>query len=204
MRTEKADRHHQRLFGLGLPLFDGKVKGNDLVIDMNSEEHELVLVVVGLDLAQIVATQQLDGLSATGRLDGYIPLTITANGVRVTEGKIVAQQQGGRIQYTPTGGTAEIEQSAVGSEFLFRIIEDLNYHSLNIDVNYEEDGEMEMKLAIKGVSPKVDEQRPVHFNLNLQQNVLKLLQGLRYAEGVSEDIDRNVQKNFRNRKNPVN
>ena len=65
-------------------------------------------------------------------------------------------------------------------------------------------GEMELVLALKGMSPKVDKKRPVHFNLNLQQNVLKLLRGLRYAEGLSEDIDRNVQKYFSNKGNPVN
>ena len=147
---------------------------------------------------------RIEGLSATGKLDGYIPVTITSKGIKVSEGKIVAQKKGGRIQYTPAQGTAEIEKSAVGSELVFRILKDLNYDSLVIVANYEEDGEMDMKFAIKGISPHVDDLRPVHFNLNLQQNVLKLLQGLRYAEGLSSDIDRNVQKYFRKRKIPVN
>ena len=89
-----------------------------------------------------------------------------------------------------------MEKSVVGSEFVFRIIENLDYDSLKIDVDFAEDGEMEMKLSIKGMSPKVDTKRPVHFNLNIQQNVLKLLQGLRYAEGLSEEIDKKMQKNF--------
>ncbi len=186
-----------RVNGLSLSLFDGKIRGNGLEIDLNNDEHELVLVVVGLDLAQVVAMQKLGGLTATGRLDGYIPVTITNNGITITGGKIVAQQQGGYIHYRPAGGTAEIEKSAVGSEFVFRIIEDLDYNSLSIDVDYDEDGEMEMKLAIKGMSPKVDANRPVHFNFNLQQNVLKLLRGIRYAEGISEGIDKNVQRRFR-------
>lgn len=192
------------LNSLRLPMFNGDVKGNDLVIDMNDKRHDLVLVVVGLDVAEIIAMQQIEGLSATGKLDGYIPLTITSKGIKVSEGKIVAQKKGGRIQYTPAEGTAEIEKSAVGSELVFRILKDLNYDSLVIVANYEEDGEMDMKFSIKGISPNVDERRPVHFNLNLQQNVLKLLQGLRYAEGLSSDIDRNVQKYFRKRKIPVN
>ncbi|NOY15886.1 MAG: hypothetical protein GXP23_02935 [Gammaproteobacteria bacterium] len=183
--------------GLSLSLLDGKVEGNGLKIDLNNDKHELVLVVVGLDLARVVALQQLDGLSATGRLDGYIPVTITNKGIKITKGKIVAQPQGGYIHYRPKGGTSEIEKSAMGSEFVFRIIEDLNYNSLNVDVDYDEDGEMEMKLGIKGISPKVDANRPIHFNLNLQQNVLKLLQSLRYSEGLSKDIDKNVQKHFR-------
>ena len=113
---------------LKMSLFDGMVKGNDLDFDLNSDNNELILVVVGLDMGQIVALQQLDRLSASGRLDGYIPVTITANGIKVSEGKIVAQQQGGQIQYIPAGGTADIEQSAVGSELLFKIRRLLAHH----------------------------------------------------------------------------
>ena len=80
----------------------------------------------------------------------------------------------------------------------------MQYESLTVDVEYQEDGEMEMLLSVKGISPNLDKQRPVHFNQNLQQNVLKLLQGLRYAEGLSKDIDRNVQEYFRKQKNTVN
>ncbi|MEA1889405.1 MAG: YdbH domain-containing protein [Pseudomonadota bacterium] len=193
-----------KINGLNMSLLDGNVKGNGLEVDLNNSKHELVLVVVGLDLAQIVAMQQVEGLSATGRLDGYVPVTISENGIKITKGKIVAQQPGGKIQYKPAGGTAEMEKSAVGSEFVFRILEDLDYNSLNIDVDYSEDGEMELMLLVRGMSPKVDTKRPVHFNLNLQQNVLKLLQALRYADDLSEDIDKNLQKHFRNSKNPVN
>lgn len=202
--TKNGDLPLLTMNNLRFSLLGGKVVGNDVDIDLNSDIHNMVLVVVGLDLAQIVALQQVDGLSATGRIDGYVPITITTEGVRVTDGKIVSQPQGGQINYAPAGGTAEIEKSAIGSEFVFRIIEDLNYDSLVIDINYQESGEMETMLALKGMSPNVDKKRPVHFNLNLQQNVLKLLRGLRYAEGLSEDIDRNVQKYFRKQQNPVN
>lgn len=202
--TKNGDLPLLTMNKLSLSLLGGKVVGNDVDIDLNSDTHSMVLVVVGLDLAQIVALQQVEGLSATGLIDGYVPITITSEGVKITDGKIVSQPQGGKINYAPAGGTVEIEKSAIGSEFVFRIIQDLNYDSLVIDVNYDESGEMEMMLALKGMSPKVDKNRPVHFNLNLQQNVLKLLRGLRYAEGLSEDIDRNVQKYFRKQKNPVN
>ena len=43
-----------------------------------------------------------------------------------------------------------MEKSVIGSEFVFRILENLDYDSLKIDVDYAEDGEMEMKLGIKG------------------------------------------------------
>ena len=139
----------------------------------------------------------MDGLSASGRLDGYIPVYLEKDGIIVRKGKIVNQPPGGYIRYKPPGGSAEMEKSAIGSEMVFRIIEDLRYHSISADVDYQANGDLDLSLAIRGKSPRYDSARPVHFNLTLQQNLVKLLQGLRYAEGLSKDIDRNVQQNFR-------
>ena len=60
----------------------------DLDIDLNADEHEMVLVVDSLDLAQIVAhASKWTGWSATGRLDGYIPVTLTGNsGLKIVKG----------------------------------------------------------------------------------------------------------------------
>ena len=118
-----------------MSVFDGKITGNDLTYDLNKDENSLILVAVGLDLSQVVSMQQVDGLTATGRLDGYIPVTITKNGIQIDKGKIVAQAPGGEIHYQPAGGTGEMEKSAVGSEFVFRILEDLDYNALNIDID---------------------------------------------------------------------
>ena len=64
--TQSGDLPIVTMNNLSLSVLGGKVVGNDVDIDLNSEKHNLVLVVVGLDLAQIVALQQVDGLSATG------------------------------------------------------------------------------------------------------------------------------------------
>jgi hypothetical protein len=188
-----------RVNNLVLPLLGGQVKGNDLYFDMNAENQELIFIVEGLDLVQIIALQQLEGLSASGRLDGYVPISISSKGVNIAEGRVTAQDQGGRIQYTPVGGT-EASLSVPGSDLVLQILEDLYYDSLDIDVNYDENGELDMKLAIKGISPQVDARRPIHFNLSLQQNLLTLLKGLRYAKGINDDIDRNVHKYFSEQK----
>jgi hypothetical protein len=185
------------LNAVGMKVLGGEIRGNDITIDLNSPDNEFVLVVDGLDMEKLVELQNVEGLSASGRLDGYIPVYIEKDGVVVRDGKIVNQPPGGFIRYKPPGGSAEMEKSALGSEMVFRIIEDLRYHSISADVDYQANGDLDLSLAIQGNSPKYDSERPVHFNLNLQQNLIKLLQGLRYAEGLSNEIDRNVQQNFR-------
>jgi len=181
---------------LQMRLLDGMLTGERLRLDLNAQQQDFELKVRGLDLAQLVALQKMEGLSASGRLDGVIPLRISPQGVTIRDGRIFAETQGGRIQYHPSTAVDASKESVPGSDRVLQVLEDLRYDTLDIGVDYSEQGDLQMQLALKGISPGVDPRRPVHFNLTLEQNLLTLLQGLRYAEGINRDIDRNVQKHF--------
>lgn len=185
---------------LKLLLLDGKVSASTLEMDLNADQQNLTLTFDNLDLAKIIAVQQLDGLSATGRLDGTVPLRISPKGIKITDGRIATREPGGNIQYHLAGDTAKTGTLMPGTDLVLNILEDLNYDSLSAAIDYEENGMLRMQLTIKGKSPQVDANRPIHFNLNLEQNLLTLLKGLRYAEGINDDIDKNVQKYFSEQK----
>lgn len=184
---------------LGLSVLQGRISADPMLMDMNFDDQNLMLNIEGLNLQQIIAMQQLEGLTASGLLDGYMPVTLSADGVNVIDGRINARAPGGRIQYTPQDAT-DISSAAPGTELLMKILQDLNYHSMDVVVDYADDGEMDMQLSIKGLSPQVDTDRPVHFNLSLQQNLLTLLQSLRYVEGINNHIDKDVQDYYKQRK----
>lgn len=184
---------------LQMNLLAGKVTGDDIKYDLNSERNQFDLEISGLDLSAVVAMQQVEGLQATGLMDGRIPVHINKDGLAVTNGALHARPPGGRIQYSPVGGTQDMEQAAPGTNIVFEILEDLNYHTLETGVSYTPDGDLTLNLAIKGRSPKLDKKRPVHFNLNLEQNVLQLLRSLRIAEDIDSVLDKNVQDYFKSR-----
>ncbi len=185
-----------RLKDARVSLLKGQITADPVLLNMNYETQAMVLNAEGLDLAEIVDLQQLDGLDVSGRLDGHIPLTIGAEGASIVAGKVSAEVPGGYIRYQPLSSDINIGSASSESELLMRVLEDLEYNKLDIDVNYEQDGQLDMLLSIKGMSPNVDAKRPVHFNLSLQQNLLTLLRGLRYVDGINENIDRSVQNYF--------
>ncbi|HBE93770.1 MAG TPA: hypothetical protein DDW55_15125 [Gammaproteobacteria bacterium] len=182
---------------LQMKLLEGEVTGNYIKYDLNTDNNDFKLDVSGLDLAAVVAMQQVEGLQATGLMDGQMPVHIGKDGLTVLNGDLHVQPPGGRIQYTPEGGTHEMEQAAPGTNIVFEILEDLNYHTMDTGVNYTPNGSLTLSLAIKGKSPKLDKKRPVHFNLNLEQNVLQLLRSLRIAEDIDSILDKNVQDYFK-------
>ena len=53
-----------------------------------------------------------------------------------------------------------------------------------------------ISLRLEGTSPELDTSRPVHLNINTEQNLLSLLKSLRYAEGISANIDRKVRRQY--------
>jgi hypothetical protein len=63
-----------------------------------------------------------------------------------------------------------------------------NYHftELESDVEYKPDGQLELRLALKGKSPELNTSRPVHVNLTLEQNVLELLKSLQMVNTIEE------------------
>jgi hypothetical protein len=90
-----------------------------------------------------------------------------------------------------------MQQAAPGTNIVFEILEDLTYHTLETKVNYAPDGNLILNLAIRGISPKLDEKRPIHFNLNLEQNVVQLLKSLRIADDIDDVLDKNVQDYYK-------
>jgi hypothetical protein len=182
---------------LVMQLLDGNVSGQNIQFDFNTDYNEFDLQVSGLNLATTVAMQQIEGLQASGLMDGTIPVFLDEQGLRVINGELGARPPGGQIRYTPDGGTEEMQQAAPGTNIVFEILEDLTYHTLETKVNYAPDGNLILNLAIRGMSPRLDEKRPIHFNLNLEQNVLQLLKSLRIADDIDDVLDKNVQDYYK-------
>jgi hypothetical protein len=67
---------------------------------------------------------------------------------------------------------------------------------MNVFPEYQPDGTLKLRLEIKGNNLLVENGRPIHLNLNLEQNVLQLLESLRYVDGLSGTIDEKVQQLF--------
>ena len=50
-----------------------------------------------------------------------------------------------------------------------------------------------MRLEIRGNNPEVEQGRPINVNINLEQNLLKLRESVRYTDGLNDEIDEKVR-----------
>ncbi len=179
----------QRLYG---EIFGGSFSANDLVYDLNKSANHFKIKATNIDLAEIVKTQRLDDIVATGRIDGIIPVEINENGVFIQDGAFINDVRNGTIRYNPATGTEQLKQNPI-TGIALDALKDFRYSHLSAGVDYTPDGRLTINLQLKGTSPALNTSRPVHLNINTEQNLLSLLKSLRYAQGVSEKIDKKVR-----------
>ena len=145
----------------------GALRTGGLVIDPSAARHDFTLEVAGVDLAEIVALAEIDGLAASGRLSGRVPITVTEAGVVIEDGRLDAAAGGGSLRYAPGGAPAALRQAGEGATLMLDALEDFRYEALSITLEREADGETEVALHIKGSNPDFYDGYPVEFNLTI-------------------------------------
>jgi hypothetical protein len=174
-------------------ILGGTFSAENLVYDPNNSTNRFNIEATNIDLAEIVKTQQLDDIVATGRIDGSIPVEINAEGIFIQDGLFINDVRNGTIRYNPATGTEQLKQNPI-TGIALDALRDFRYSYLSAGVNFIPEGRLTINLQLKGISPGLDTNRPVHLNINTEQNLLSLLKSLRYAQGISEKIDNKVRR----------
>ncbi len=176
-------------------IFDGAFSSDDIVFDLNRSKSSFKINATNIDLAKIVETQQLEDILVTGRIDGTVPVEINEQGISIQHGAFINVVRAGTIRYNPAAGTDQLKQNPL-TGIALDALKDFRYSHLSADVNFTPEGILTINLQLKGTSPELDTRRPVHLNINTEQNLLSLLKSLRYAQGVSESIDKKVRRQY--------
>ena len=69
-------------------------------VDLLAEERQILLRVEDVELAELLALVNLEGLSGEGRLSGKLPLTLHADGIRI-HAALLESSEGGWLRYRP-------------------------------------------------------------------------------------------------------
>lgn len=176
-------------------LFNSKLVAEDFAVDLNKPDTKLDLRVQNLDIEQVVATQGIEGLEATGRLDGKLPVTISSEGISIQDGIFWNHLGGGNIVYSISDEQAAALDNPL-TDVVIAALRDFRYRVLTAETNYHPNGDLYMNFHLEGISPLLDPDRSVHLNINSEQNVLSLLQSLSYSEGVNKTLDKQIQEKF--------
>jgi hypothetical protein len=173
-------------------IFGGIVSGKQIDIKPQQTDIHTKIHFNKIDLHKIVELSKVKGLNVTGILDGTIQLQIKDNVVTIPNGEIHSREPGGTINYFPPGGSAHY--STLPS-YALKALEEFNYSILAASPTYHEDGSLIIAIHMEGYSPPLETERPVHLNLNTEQNILSLLESLRYSNKLTNKLEEQLQTN---------
>lgn len=155
--------------------------------------------VKGLDIQELLRVYPAEGLQGTGILDGRLPFYFDLNQQHfaVEEGFIKARGPG-YLRFDNDKIKA-MGQSNQAMRIVTDALEDFHYDLLSGQVNYNETGRLLLNLRLEGRNPDLEKGRPIHFNINLEEDIPALLASLQLSGKVSDTIQQRVRERLENR-----
>ncbi|TBU93991.1 hypothetical protein DNK44_09985 [Pseudomonas dryadis] len=160
---------------------------------LGGDDLRFAVQLQGLELQQLFTLYPAEGLAGSGTLDGQLPLRLGKAGIEVEQGHIAAREPGGRLQFSSEKIKA-LGRSNPAMQLVTQSLEDFNFTTLNSSVDYDEHGKLRLGMRLEGQNPAIENGRPIHFNINLEEDIPNLLASLQLTDRVNEIITRRVQQ----------
>ncbi|MCP4324059.1 MAG: hypothetical protein GY787_19810 [Alteromonadales bacterium] len=166
-------------------LLGGRVDFDDFKLDAPSQT---VLNISGVNLSEVIKYSAYPEIGIKGIIDGMLPLTLTTTGPEINDGFIFARPPGGYIKVPKDTVTKAMGGASPALALTLQILSNFQFEAMQGKIGYTSDGESDLKVEIKGISPKVSGINPINFNYSHSENILKLLKSLRFNDELVRDI----------------
>jgi hypothetical protein len=161
--------------------------------DLAAEPLLFPVQVQGLELEQLFILYPTEGLAGNGTLDGTLPLQIGNQGVTIEHGHLSAREPGGQLQFHSERIRA-LGRSNPSMQLVTQSLEDFHFTTLSSQVDYSQQGQLTLAMRLEGQNPAIEQGRPIHFNINLEEDIPTLLASLQLTDKVSDIIKQRVQQ----------
>lgn len=158
---------------------------------------KVLLHVEGLELQELFKVYPAEGLAGTGIIDGQIPIRIEHGAVYVEAGQLKARRPG--VLQFRSEKIQNLGKNNPAMRIVADALEDFHFNLLSSAVSYEPSGKLLLNIRLEGKNPDVQEGRPVHLNLNLEEDMPALLASIQLSGQVSEIIEKRIRDRLEKR-----
>jgi hypothetical protein len=184
----QVDSQHAVLTTVGAQLLGGRAAVDRIDYDLAAGTTQFVATLDGVQLPALLALEGED-IVGDGVLDGRLPIVVEPAGMVVDGGRIDARPPGGRLSYR-----GRLAAPAPGLDLAIKALRNFQYEGLSADVDYAVNGVLTLAVKLRGRSPDVEKGRPIHFNLNLTEDVPALLESLRASDSITERVQQQFSR----------
>jgi len=163
----------------------GNLSISNMRADPGADTHHFTLDLSHLDLAQVFALIELEGISGTGQLSGKIPLSITNDDIVVTDG-LLSSDAPGVLRFRSDQAKQALAGGGEQVELLLRVLNDFRYEKLALTLGRESSGSTHLGLHLGGHNPAVMKGHAFNLNINVEGNVDRLLETLMEGYRLSD------------------
>jgi hypothetical protein len=186
-------RPRLRLDALSAEMFDGRVEiAQPLWWDFSATRNHITLWAHDWQLSELVALQPNADIQATGTLEGKLPLTVDSGRGILSGGYLRALPPGGSIRYRPNAQALALSDNNDELTLALSLLRDFQYQVLGADVQLDKAGNLQLGLSLSGSNPTQYDGQAVNFNINVEQNLDRLLQSLRLSDNVTSQIEKKI------------
>ena len=188
-QVEPAQPPRLRLEDARAGFAGGRLNVAEAILDPARSHNNLRVGVDGVDLGLLLTLLKVEGLSATGRLSGTIPIVVIDRAVTLQNGQLSAQGPG-VLRVQSKDAAAALGGAGEQVALMLSALEDFRYDALSATLDMGVDGDAATMIRMQGHNPAVLEGYPFAFNIGLSGNLPRLLAALRQGAGVSTDLVR--------------
>jgi hypothetical protein len=156
-------------------LFGGRIEATPFVLPRTFDNFTIPLAVTGIRLADLLSVAKFGDLTATGALDGTIPVTITG-GEFAVRGGLLKSTSGGSLRYRPRAVGPALTEANEGAALFLDLVKDFKYDEIQVTLDEGEFEQIAFGFKIKGHNETVYDGVPVDLNVTLTGPLRQILQ----------------------------
>jgi hypothetical protein len=167
----------------------GRIRAAPFTVGSEGMQFSTTLKAERLQLDEIFALAQLEGLTGEGTMHGTVPITVSGGEATIAGGELVSDRPGW-VRYRPDQAPAALQAGGQNVNLLLQALENFRYDKLRLTIDGRTDDEMDVRLHLAGANPDLLGGHPIEFNLNLEgalANILRAgLAGYQIPERIRE------------------
>lgn len=174
------------------PLGSGSVALDPTEWKYSAETNRMQMRIENVELGEFLGDLGGKNFSATGNVNGVLPVVISGVSVEVENGRL-AVKNGGIIRYQSTQtDTATADNEIAG--YAFDALKELHYEELEATFNGPLDGLIVLRLKFEGSNPNVLGGAVFKFNVKLEGELLNLARSFKLGDRIAEEVARAIQQ----------
>lgn len=189
----ELDRAGLRIVDANWPFAKGKLVLVSSSASVTAGNAEFLLSVKDVDLSALIDMVEVRGLKATGRISGQVPIAIKNGDPILLDGDISAKDNGVIVYRGEATEAVATEQT----KLLTDALRNFHYTELAGGLSGNANGELVLRLSLKGANPDLYDGYPFAINVKLEGSLADLLRrgtvGFRPLELIKEQSKGAVQ-----------